>query len=94
MITLAELKKQFPNPAIANSCRFGYCVGGALCLAAKTGSYFPGSATIAGTLVQVNPELDWAKAHAYASDIIYNNDKGRFDTAWSILGQALSYRRT
>ncbi len=93
-IRVGELEGDVPGP-------HDYCVGGAFCqyLVQYAGHDldpvpFPSVSELAEGLMVANPDLGWHRATEYALMIIYLNDDGRFDTAWSVLEAALNWSST
>jgi hypothetical protein len=68
-----------------------YCVGGALCQFVGNGIEFPTVSMLANVLCAVNKNLSDEKGGEYAFKIIMENQAGNFDSAWDVLGDALSY---
>ena len=100
MKTMQEIQTQYPTPVTdgqAAELERGtcYCVGGAAMLAHGIPTCgFPEEQELAEALVEINPALPRQPidvAYSYASAIIYENDYGRFATAWEALAEALAY---
>ncbi len=83
------IKERFPNPTTINNSKEDYCVGGAFCLFRGSRDTFPGPIELAEELMSYNSNLDIDQALAYGNLITGYNDKGNFDRAWELLGEAL-----
>jgi hypothetical protein len=113
-LTIDGIRQQYPTP-MRDRDRPGYrdipgtyCVGGAICLAARDvlacvegeDITFPTEYELACVLADLNPDLDDAEAQdmedteamTFASAIIEDNEQGDFASAWKMAAQALAYR--
>ena len=99
-ISLATIRAQYPTPSTVRASLpgdglEGYCVGGALCLAGlgPHSIRFPTEKHLAQQLIRINPDLaavPW-KAGQFAEAITIANDRGDFEEAWRVAGEALDY---
>jgi hypothetical protein len=98
MIRAKAIKEKYPHVTEAQPELSGYCVGGAFLMFLKeygnmnvTEYPFPHGAYIADILRRVNPMLPWDRAIYYGSQITHWNDASRFDEAWDMLDEALTF---
>jgi hypothetical protein len=98
MMTIDEIRAHYPDPIAAADYTTGegYCVGGALCRSAGWSDLqeFPMSGRIAEALRILNPFLNnqQSLAYHYARAIMTLNDTRRFDDAWTLAEEALTWR--
>jgi hypothetical protein len=99
MITLAEIRAQYPTPMRATDSHEidepgQYCVGGAFCRAVTAGlrQGFPTHVLIGRKLQTQNPALSDELAARFGLAIIGHNEARDFDSAWKLLGAALKWR--
>jgi|SRR5579859_1019349 len=92
-----EIRAKYPNPMRAGRATYSvaqekYCVGGALgrCLFEEGKCLpFPGYVELACYLRTANPMLEANLSWQAAMGIIAANDDGDFESAWSIMAQAI-----
>lgn len=103
MESVAAIRDKFPCPSTPGSDlgKNNYCVGGAFLLfwhGIDLNSYvprknrFPDTGKLLQILLAANPALNRPTAEKYARDITWQNDKGRFETAWIALEMALKHQ--
>jgi len=96
MLTVEMIREKYPEPRVVNirpegNAGRGYCVGGAFLLTQGDDcNPWPLDVDIARGLRRANPTLDKFDALEIAREIVLANDNGHFETAWKLLGQALS----
>lgn len=99
-LTIDEIKIKFPNPVrggIGEYDENAYCVGGAFINSAWPSKYFrfPMAGTLATRIKMYRefielPEIPWEDLRLGVDEVIRQNDLGRFDTAWHLLGDLIS----
>ena len=99
-ISLATIRAQYYAPSTRDASLQGdgrevYCVGGALCLAVLGAQSirFPTARYLTRLLAKINPDLEAVPSEAgrLAKAIIAANDRGDFEEAWRVAGEALAY---
>jgi len=96
MLTVEMIREKYPEPRTMNmrlegNEYKGYCVGGAfLMMQGVVLDPWPWDVDIAQGLQRENPALDEFDAREMTREIVLANDNGHFETAWKLLGEALS----
>ena len=113
MLNLTEIRQHYPTPSRLRDWdetdTAVYCVGGAICQAARTvlgfidvdNRQFPRECDLAHVLADLNPALDDddaediedTKAWEFADAIVQSNEERDFDAAWRYAAEALAYRQ-
>ena len=98
MITMGQIRAQYPHPQVASVAEAdpnGYCVGGAVCRVAfpAVSANFPLPSSIDDALQHLNPALTPGLAWAAACRITDRNDAQDFAGAWNAVEKALSVTR-
>ena len=105
MITMQQIREQYPNPIEAHNALEDteYCIGGAVCLSKGKSEPFPTPVRLAQELI----DIVFVKTHkasntgqvatnafnalCAARGIIEANDNGEFNRAWEILDTFLTH---
>ena len=80
------------------SIKYGYCVGGAVVLFADPNyqdnglGVFPPARKVAEALRKLNKHIDRSSSMFYARGIIGENESTEFESAWSLVCEAIAYR--
>jgi hypothetical protein len=95
MTTMAQIRQQFPHPRTPQHLAReadSYCIGGAVCRVAYPHLvfHFPIAQVIGRALRRLNPALSAATARHAAFDIMGENDREAFESAWQVVDRALS----
>lgn len=97
-ISIEDIRIKFPNPsksAMGEYDENAYCVGGAFMQSVGKHIRFPFPTQMSHWVAEYRflmelPEIERVQLLMGCSEVIRQNDLGRFDTAWHLLGDLIS----